>query len=155
QHLPRLAAVAWLGAGERAGREAAREAARELASWLDQNPPKLGIHWHSSLEIALRSLSWLWTIFLLLPTGVLDDAALQRVLRSLLAPLDHVHRYPSFSSSPNTHLLGEATALYVGGLLFEECERARAWFARGRTLLAAEMERQVGADGVHAELSTW
>src|SRR5215213_7630376 len=30
-----------------------------VTSWMDHNPPKLGINWASSLEIAFRSISWL------------------------------------------------------------------------------------------------
>src|SRR5437773_1736258 len=34
----------------------------ELASWLDTNPPLTGINWASMLELALRTVSWLWAI---------------------------------------------------------------------------------------------
>ena len=34
----------------------------ELASWLERNPPLLGMNWTSMLELALRSLSWIWAV---------------------------------------------------------------------------------------------
>ena len=34
-----------------------------LESWMDANPPKLGINWASSLEVAFRSMSWLWALY--------------------------------------------------------------------------------------------
>jgi len=34
----------------------------ELASWLDANPPLIGINWSSMLELALRSISWVWAL---------------------------------------------------------------------------------------------
>ncbi|MGH9764761.1 MAG: heparinase II/III family protein, partial [Blastocatellia bacterium] len=30
----------------------------QASSWMDQNPPNLGINWSSSLELAFRSISW-------------------------------------------------------------------------------------------------
>ena len=36
--------------------------ASHLQSWIDQNPPKLGINWASSLEVGYRAISWLWAI---------------------------------------------------------------------------------------------
>lgn len=59
QHLPRLAKAYLLTGDERY----AAEAVAQLNSWIDQNPPGLGINWQSSLEIAIRAISWLWTIF--------------------------------------------------------------------------------------------
>ena len=38
----------------------ARRFAEHLQSWMDQNPPKAGINWASSLEVAYRAIAWLW-----------------------------------------------------------------------------------------------
>ncbi len=151
QHLPRLA-KAWLLTGEE---RFAREAVAQLLGWIEQNPPGLGIHWHSSLDVALRALSWLWTLAYLLGSAALDEAAARRIVKSLFAQLEHVRRFPSLYSSPNTHLLGEAAALYVAGSAFGGSPSGRAWRRRGEALLGAEIERQVGPDGAHAELSPW
>ena len=35
-----------------------------ILDWITANPPGLGIHWTSSLELAFRMLSWLWTLAL-------------------------------------------------------------------------------------------
>ena len=151
QYLPRLAKTYFLTGEEKY----AREAVEQIQSWIAQNPPACGIHWHSSLEIGLRVISWLWTIFFLLPSESLDEDAARSMGGSLLAQLDHISRYPSVFSSPNTHLLGEATALLIGGLIFSECKRARAWRQLGASLLVQEMDKQVSPEGVHAELSSY
>jgi hypothetical protein len=38
----------------------ARRFAEHLESWMDENPPKIGINWASSLEVAYRAIAWLW-----------------------------------------------------------------------------------------------
>src|SRR5262249_40437584 len=32
----------------------------QATSWMDQNPPNLGINWSSSLELAFRVIAWIW-----------------------------------------------------------------------------------------------
>src|SRR5688572_23847435 len=129
-------------------------AVAQMDSWIDQNPPGIGINWTSSLEIALRALSWMWALFLLLPSRHMDDRRIERILRSLLSHFAHIHRYPSTYSSPNTHLIGEALALYIGGTVFGSIKQARAWREFGERVLVAEAQEQILDDGFYAELST-
>ena len=151
QHLPRLAKAFFLTGEERY----AAEALAQMESWIEQNPRWNGVNWQSSLEIAVRAMSWMWTIFLLMSSKSFDEQAARRILKSLFAQLDHVYRYPSVYSSPNTHLIGEAAALFIGGLLFSEFPRARQWRQFGAITLVNEMERQVSAEGVYKELSSY
>jgi uncharacterized heparinase superfamily protein len=151
QHLPRLAKAYALTGEERY----AAEAVVQLESWIAQNPPGMGINWHCSLEIGIRTISWLWTIFLLLPSNSFDETAARHVGDSLFAQLEHVHRYTSVFSSPNTHLIGEATALFIAGLVFRGRKHAAIWLKQGANLLTQEAEKQILADGVYGELSSY
>lgn len=151
QHLPQLGRAFCLTADE----SYAREAAAQMESWIQQNPKWVGINWQSSLELGIRCISWLWTIFLLLESQALDEAGLRKIVRSLFAQLDHIYRYPSVYTSPNTHLIGEAAALFIAGVLFTELPRAAQWREFGRKTLIQEMERQVAAEGVYCELSSY
>jgi hypothetical protein len=134
----------------------------DLRSWLDSNPPLIGINWASSLELALRSLSWLASMHFLLGSteqsdsieGPDDASWLVDVLVGLDAQLNHVERHLSHYFSPNTHLTGEALALYVAGAALPELRRSGQWIATGRSVLLEEIERQIADDGGHVELST-
>ena len=150
QHVARLAKAALLCDEPRY----AAEAVAQLLGWIEQNPPGVGVHWHSSLEIALRSTAWLWTLCFL-PSGSVADAALESILASWCAQLDHVRRFPSTYSSPNTHLLGEATALVLAGLVFHDGAWGRRCLREGRRLLLEAVDRQVNAEGAHCELSLY
>jgi len=132
-----------------------REALTQMDGWIDQNPRSMGINWQSSLEIAIRVISWMWAIFLLLPSESLTHAVAARIGRSLFAQIDHIDRFPSLFSSPNTHLIGEATALFVAGTVFQGVEQAGRWQKKGADWLIQEMELQVTRDGVHGELSSY
>ncbi len=36
--------------------------AHHLESWMEQNPPGIGINWASSLEVSFRAMSWIWGV---------------------------------------------------------------------------------------------
>ncbi len=61
QHFVTLAKAYWLSGEDKF----AREILAQWAHWHKENPYPIGINWASSLEVAYRSLSWVWTFFLL------------------------------------------------------------------------------------------
>jgi hypothetical protein len=127
----------------------------ELASWLDANPPLVGMNWASMLEVALRSLSWVWAIQLFVRHPSEDDTPwLVDLLVGLDRQLTHVERNLSHYFSPNTHLLGEALALYVAGRALPELAASARRAHIGRAILLQEIDRQIAADGGHRERST-
>ncbi|MBV9082951.1 MAG: alginate lyase family protein, partial [Acidobacteriaceae bacterium] len=67
----------------------------------------------------------------------------------------HIERYHSTYFSPNTHLLGEAAALFFIGTLCPQISAAWRWQQRGWNILLAEAAQQVRIDGVHFEQSLY
>jgi Heparinase II/III-like protein/Heparinase II/III N-terminus len=130
----------------------------ELVSWLDQNPPFTGINWGSMLELALRSVSWLWALHFFVTDPDSTDRDEEPWTVDLLLAIDgqltHVQRNLSRYFSPNTHLLGEGLGLYVAGRAIPELAASRQWETIGRHVLVTEIERQIGRDGGHCERST-
>ena len=132
------------------------EVIAQLESWVAANPPLLGTNWSSMLELALRSLSWLWTLELFAGAAASDDPEpwLVDLLLALDRQLTHVEQNLSHYFSPNTHLSGEALALYVAGTVLPELAFSERRRSAGRAVLVQEAARQVRQDGGHAELST-
>src|SRR5262249_18353421 len=151
QHLPRLAKAYFFTGYELY----AQEDIANMESGMWQNHKWCVVNWQSSLEIAIRSVSWLWVLFLLVDAESLTEERLRRISRSLFAQLDRVYRYPSIYTSPNTHLIGEATALFIAGVLFPELPRAGGWREFGATTLVEAMQRQISTDGVYREPSSY
>ncbi len=159
QHFLPLAR-AWCLAGHRPARTTF---VRHLAGWMDANPPLVGINWASMLELAFRSLSWIWALECFVEpidrATAAEDAPgdehpwVVDLLLGLDRQLHLVEQNLSTYFSPNTHLLGEALALYVAGRVLPELRRAPAWAALGRRVLIEEMARQISPDGGHVERS--
>src|ERR1700722_1825828 len=105
------------------------EIERQLESWFQQNPFQRGINWASALEVAFRSLSWMWIDHL---AGAGMQSALRHTLREgLYRQALHLEANLSVYFSPNTHLLGEAVALHALGLMFRGVAGAETWEHRG------------------------
>ncbi|HEX8145422.1 MAG TPA: alginate lyase family protein [Pyrinomonadaceae bacterium] len=126
-----------------------------LERWMDQNPPKLGVNWASSLEVAFRAISWLWALHFFKDSAALTAPVFLRALKFLYVHARHLETYLSTYSSPNTHLTGEALGLFYLGTLLPEFRSAARWRSTGERILMAELERQVRPDGVYFEQSSY
>ena len=123
-------------------------------SWIKANPYPLGINWGSTLEVAFRSLSWIWVDQLL--AGTPEYAQFRTELAPALAFHGrYIERYLSTYFSPNTHLLGEAVALLFLGTLYPQMPGAARWKESGWQIVRHEAERQVRPDGVYFEQSLY
>ena len=130
------------------------ELLRQKRHWDSENPYPMGINWVSSLEVAFRSLSWLWTLNIVCGSQGTPDLR-SEWLPGLALHGRHIERYLSTYFSPNTHLLGEALALFFLVVLCPELKSARRWKSLGWEILNREAGRQVLSDGFYFEQSTY
>lgn len=136
----------------------------QLEDWLAANPPRTGINWASMLELGFRSLSWVWAMHFLLAANPkfqitnhksqIETPWLVDMFVGLHHQLTHIEQNLSLYFSPNTHLTGEALALYVVGVALPELAGSARWAERGRAILLRELGRQIARDGGHLERST-
>jgi len=151
QHLVTLAKAYRLTGND----EFAQEAIRQWKHWQPENPYPIGINWASSLEVAFRSLSWIWTLFLLQGSPAMTAELRRDWVRALALSARHIDTYLSTYFSPNTHLLGEAIALFFIGTLFPRLNHASRWKARGWNVVLNAARRQVREDGFYFEQSAY
>ena len=124
-----------------------------VESWMDANPPKLGINWASSLEVSFRSISWLWALYFF--RGAVPAGTSKRALKFLYLNARHLESYLSTYFSPNTHLTGEALGLFYLGTLLPEFNEAKRWQDLGREILIEQIPVHVKPDGVYFEQSSY
>ncbi len=150
QHLVTLA-KAWLLTHNE---KYVRELTAQWRSWINANPYPLGINWASTLEVAFRSLSWARV------DQLLAEAPEYAKFRAELLPAlafhgRYIERYLSTYFSPNTHLLGEAVAMFFLGTLYPQMPHAARWKSEGWQIILREAGRQVRPDGVYFEQSLY
>jgi hypothetical protein len=128
--------------------------AQYLREWLEANPPGVGINWASSLEAALRIISWSWALFFFQSSEKLSPELFGSIVQSISFHAVHVEKYMSLYFAPNTHLTGEALGLFYAGTLFPDLQPSARWRDLGARILIEQCEEQILPDGVYFEQST-
>ncbi|HEY2725073.1 MAG TPA: alginate lyase family protein [Pseudonocardiaceae bacterium] len=147
QHLPWLA-QAWLFTGDDRYADGAFD---QLDSWLEQNPPGIGIAWRGAFEAGIRAISVAVAVAGLRESAALTPDRYRRVVRMLADSAERCWQERSRFSSANNHLVGELAGLATVALLFPELGQAPRWERRALAALRVEAQRQILPDGAGAE----
>jgi len=151
QYFITLGQAYWLTGDERY----AKTFVEHVNSWMDQNPPKLGVNWASSLEVAFRSIAWIWALHFFKGSDALTPETFSKLCKFLYLNARHLETFLSTYFSPNTHLTGEALGLFYIGALMPEFKESARWRNNGLEILLAQLPRHVQADGVYFEQSSY
>ncbi len=150
-HLVDLVKAYWLTGDERY----ATSAINSLLSWIEQNPPENGIHWTDSSVIGIRVIVWLLVLPFLSGSNSLTPQAMISIRKSLWAQVRHIERFLSTYTSPNTHLIGEATAMFLAGLFLPDHKEAARWKRTSQAILEEAIMVQFSEDGFYRERSIY
>jgi len=124
-------------------------------TFLDSNPPNMGIHWVSSQEVALRliALAFGYQIF-----QEADSGTAQRKERLINAMISHAERIPPTllyaRAQNNNHLLSEASGLITVGYAIPDHPHAKQWRKKGCYWFNRAIQDQIAADGAYMQHST-
>jgi hypothetical protein len=127
----------------------------QVSAWIDANPAQMGINWVSNLEVAIRSIAWLWATQMLVDSRELTPDFFARLLKSLIEHGRHIEKHLSFYFSPNTNPTGEALGLFYLGLALPEMIRAGGWRDLGLRILLEQAQKQLRMDGVYFGQSSY
>jgi len=147
-------ALAWRATNEARYANGARTL---LTSWFEQCPYPNGVHWTSSLELAVRLMNWSVAWHLLggdkspLFAGPEGEVFKRQWLNSVYQHCHFIGGYFSKHSSANNHLLGEYMGLFAGASTWPCWAESAQWAATATRGLEQEALLQNTADGVNKE----
>jgi len=122
-----------------------------IKEWDSKNPYDVGINWYSNLEVAIRSISLLLTYILLYDHY--DHIKSKEIEELIFKHGYHVYKDINYTEKciPNNHLIGETTALYILGNIFESPE-SKKWINKSKVILNDYIEH-LRDDGTYKEAS--
>jgi uncharacterized heparinase superfamily protein len=132
----------------------ATELERQVASWLEANPPGIGINWTTSMEVGIRAVNIVWAVATLEGWRPLESGLRARVVESLRWHGRHLEA--NLEGTPylrSNHYLGDLLGLIAVGSVLDGDPDAPRWAAFARRELEREIGRQVYDDGVSFEAS--
>ena len=121
----------------------------QFYDWNKSNPFLRGISWTSVMEIAIRSISWMFTLAFLKKADVGSVNICTELETGILNMVDYVTKHYSRFSSANNHLLVESLSIGIAGY----CFHSKRWKTLAVNLLTEEITKQNYSDGVNKELS--
>jgi hypothetical protein len=160
QHLPQLA---WAHALARAGTAGlldaaayAREFQDQVLDFLATNPPRYGVNWKCTMDVAIRAAGWLLCRDLFRAHGAAFDPAfeacfLRGVYEHGAYVVEHLEWNPDLRG--NHYLANLAGLAFIGAYLAGPAEVDR-WLAFALAELAAEVPLQFSPEGSNFEAST-
>lgn len=120
-----------------------------LEDWIVKNPFLYGISWTSMMEIAIRSISWMFTLAFLKKGKSVPESLVTKLEVGILNMVSYVCKHYSRYSSANNHLIVEALAIGLAGYSFKN----NVWKKLAIQILTDEVPKQNYTDGVNKELS--
>lgn len=124
----------------------------EIDKWINENDPYIGINWTSGLEIALRCLSWIFSLSLIGEYLEKKQLSLDKIIDNIILKTEFLYNRLSLYSSANNHLIGELTAILYSSIIIN-CEYSNRWFKKSFDLLNRQIKNQFYIDGVNKEQS--
>ena len=121
-----------------------------IRDWIAANPRYIGINWCSSLELALRILSWGIALDLCQASAHVRTARTE-IVRSVREQARYVRGTLSEYSSANNHLVGELVGLLATAVFFQEVPEAAHYAEYASRRILEESGRQNLPDGVNRE----
>lgn len=126
-------------------------------SWIEQCPAERGVHWASSLELAIRLINWsiAWQLIGGQESPLFQDrdgrALRERWLQSAYLQTRAITRKLSRFSSANNHLIGETAGVWIASLTWDGWPQMRRWGERCKRILEEEILKQNALDGGNRE----
>jgi hypothetical protein len=160
QHLPQLAeAYALAMAGEQGFRSAEtyiREFRSQVLDFIATNPPRFGVNWRCTMDVAIRVVNWLVAYDLFRSWGAAFDVPFETVFaRSVCEHGLHIRQHLERNGDRRgNHYLAD-----IGGLLFcaaylPSSPTVDAWLIWALQELVAEVAFQFHGEGTNFEGST-
>ncbi|MFJ9037794.1 alginate lyase family protein [Streptomyces sp. NPDC102406] len=134
----------------------AERVAAHLRSWWSANPPLLGVHWISGIELGIRLLSWVWVRRLLDGwPGAADLFENDPVARNQIW---HHQRwlaaFPSRGSSANNHVIAETAGQFAAACAFDWFPSSARWRTDALRSLDRHLRSNTFLSGLNRELAT-
>ena len=127
----------------------------QVSEWVENNPPKLGVNWACTMDVAIRTGNWLvaWEFFK--KSTSIDDNFIEQFLKSILSHGRFIRNNLEYSEELTTnHYLSDIAGLFFIGAMISEFKESEEWLVFSQKELETEIVKQVYHDGCDFEAST-
>jgi len=123
-----------------------------ILDWIKKNPPLIGINWYSGLEISVRLVSWIFSIYFFKDSKIINN---NQFFSKILSSMLHHALYLKFYYIKNSfnHTIGDMFGVYLFSKIFEEIPLFKKWERKFFIKLCKQISLQTRTDGTNIEQS--
>ncbi len=123
-----------------------------ITDWINKNPPMYGINWNSGLEVAIRLISWIFSLYFFKSSKLINNKTFFRKLFKSM--YQHAYFLRFFSSHKTfNHTVGVLLGLYLFSNIFKKIKPMKKWEKNIYTKLKSQIFLQTRIDGTNIEQS--
>jgi Heparinase II/III N-terminus/Heparinase II/III-like protein len=140
----------------------AKEFYCQLSDWIYKNPPFIGVNWTCTMEVAIRAINFIWSIFFFKDSKYFSSEIKDLFLKSIYYHGEFIYKNleinwrvinGKYRTVNNNHFVANIVGLLYISLVFSEIKKAKKWFLLAYEGLIDIVQNQIGEDGVHYEYS--
>lgn len=151
QHLPRMAVFAQAFPTMR--ERLFREFRNQSLDFIAQNPPRMGVNWHCTMDVGIRTANLVLAYWLFAAQGCVMDTAFTDVfVRSIREHCHHIHTNLEWSEIlTSNHYLADICGLLFGAAFLPFSKEQEAWLTFAAKEICQELEKQFHEEGSNFE----
>ena len=132
----------------------AKKVVELIDDWIDQNPLMYTVNWTCSMDVAIRSVNWMYAINMLSESYALTNSFVEKISKSLYQHgffiWNNLEKSVPWS---NNHYTSDLVGLIYIGTLFREIRKGERWRKFAIKEFYDETRKQVLPSGAHYEKS--
>jgi len=123
-----------------------------VLDWIKKNPPLYGINWYSGLEVSLRLISWIFSLYFFKDSKLINNRNFFKIIFSSMFQHAYYLRY-FYSKRGKNHTVGELCGLYLFCKIFEKIPPIKRWEKKICKKMKKQIVLQIRPDGTNIEQS--
>lgn len=148
QHLPYLGFAYYITKNKKY----AIEFKNQILHWIKNNPPLYGINWYSGLEISIRLISWIFSLYFFKDSKEINNNKFfKKIFNSLFEHAYYLKYFYTIRSF--NHTVGELFGLYLFCKNFDNLKPIKKWEKKTFRKIKSQIFLQTRPDGTNIEQS--
>lgn len=123
-----------------------------ILDWINKNPPLWGINWYSGLEISLRLISWIFSLYFFNQSKIINENSFfEKIFRSMVQHAYYLNFF--YTRRSFNHTLGELFGLFLFSEIFKQFPLIKKWRDKSYKRFFSQIFIQSREDGTSIEQS--
>jgi len=130
----------------------ARKFKELLIDWIDKNPPLIGVNWISGLEISIRLITWIFSLWFFRKSKIINNNRFfKKIFKSMFQHAYYLRYF--YTRYSFNHTVGDLFGVYFFSKTFDTLKPLKKWEKKLFNKFKKQIFLQTRSDGIDIEQS--